>query len=48
MCQGSPLPPDVHRRRSFILAKARGGPDVVRENLAHLRRHLESLFPLAT
>jgi TetR/AcrR family transcriptional regulator, transcriptional repressor for nem operon len=29
---------------SFILAKAREGPEVVRENLAHLRRYLGVLF----
>lgn len=32
---------------SFIFAKARGGADVARENLAHLRRYLETLFPPA-
>jgi TetR/AcrR family transcriptional repressor of nem operon len=29
---------------SFIFAKAKQSPDVVRENLAHLRRYLETLF----
>lgn len=29
---------------SFIFAKARGGPEIVRGNAAHLRRSLESLF----
>ncbi len=29
---------------AFIFAKARQGPDVVRESLAHLRRYLEFLF----
>jgi TetR/AcrR family transcriptional regulator, transcriptional repressor for nem operon len=29
---------------SFIFAKSRQGPDVARENLAHLRRYLENLF----
>jgi TetR/AcrR family transcriptional regulator, transcriptional repressor for nem operon len=29
---------------SFILAKARQGPEVAVECLAHLRRHLEMLF----
>jgi len=29
---------------SFIFAKAKQGPEVVRENLAHLRRYLEMLF----
>jgi len=29
---------------SFIFAKAKQGPDVVRENLAHLRRYLCDLF----
>ncbi len=29
---------------SFILAKARQSPEVVRDNLAHLRRYLEALF----
>ena len=29
---------------SFILAKAKQGPEVVRENLAHLRRYLRVLF----
>jgi TetR/AcrR family transcriptional regulator, transcriptional repressor for nem operon len=29
---------------SFILAKARGSPAVVRENLSHLRRYLESIL----
>jgi len=28
----------------FIFAKAKQNPDVVRENLAHLRRYLETLF----
>lgn len=30
---------------SFIFAKAKNDADVARENLAHLRRFLESLFP---
>ena len=30
---------------SFIFAKAKNGADVARENLAHLRRYLVSLFP---
>jgi TetR/AcrR family transcriptional regulator, transcriptional repressor for nem operon len=30
---------------SFIFAKSKAGPDVARQNLAHLRRYLESLFP---
>ena len=29
---------------SFIFAKAKGGSEVARENLSHLRRYLESLF----
>jgi TetR/AcrR family transcriptional repressor of nem operon len=29
---------------AFILAKAKQGPDTVRESLAHLRRYLKSLF----
>lgn len=29
---------------SFIFAKAKQSPDVVRQNLAHLRRYLEGLF----
>ena len=29
---------------SFIFAKAKQSPDIVRSNLQHLRRHLESLF----
>jgi hypothetical protein len=29
---------------AFIFAKARQGPEVVQENLAHLRRYLELLF----
>jgi TetR/AcrR family transcriptional regulator, transcriptional repressor for nem operon len=29
---------------AFILAKAKQGPDTVRESLAHLRRYLRSLF----
>ena len=29
---------------SFIFAKAKGGSEVARENLGHLRRYLESLF----
>lgn len=29
---------------SFILAKAHGGPDVARENVAHLKRYFEILF----
>lgn len=33
---------------SFIYAKAKGGADVARANLAHLRRYLEQLFPVAT
>ncbi len=32
---------------SFIFAKAKNGADVARENLAHLRRYLEALFPPA-
>lgn len=32
---------------SFILAKAKNGADVARDNLAHLRRFLETLFPPA-
>ncbi len=32
---------------SFIFAKAKGDSEVVRENLRHLRRYLESLFPLS-
>lgn len=31
---------------AFVLAKARGGADVVRESLEHLRRYVEFLFPL--
>jgi TetR/AcrR family transcriptional repressor of nem operon len=31
---------------SFILAKAKQGPDVARESLAHLKRYLQSLFPI--
>jgi TetR/AcrR family transcriptional regulator, transcriptional repressor for nem operon len=30
---------------SFIFAKAQQGPEVVRDNLDHLRRYLLSLFP---
>lgn len=30
---------------SFVLAKARQGPEVVRESLAHLRRYLAFIFP---
>lgn len=30
---------------SFIFAKAKNGADVARDNLAHLRRYLEMLFP---
>jgi len=30
---------------SFIYAKAKQGPDVVRSNLAHLKRYLETIFP---
>jgi len=30
---------------SFMFAKAQQSPEVVRENLQHLRRYLESLFP---
>lgn len=30
---------------SFIQAKATGGADVARQNLAHLKRYLESIFP---
>jgi TetR/AcrR family transcriptional repressor of nem operon len=29
---------------AFIFAKAKQGPDVVRESLAHLRRYLEAIF----
>ena len=32
---------------SFIFAKAKNGAEVARDNLAHLRRYLESLFPPA-
>jgi TetR/AcrR family transcriptional repressor of nem operon len=32
---------------AFILAKAKQGPDTVRESLAHLRRYLKSLFGAA-
>jgi TetR/AcrR family transcriptional regulator, transcriptional repressor for nem operon len=30
---------------SFVFAKAKQSPEVVRENLVHLRRYLECLFP---
>ncbi len=30
---------------SFIFAKARQGPEIIRENIEHLRRHLQCLFP---
>ena len=30
---------------SFIFAKAKEGSQVARENLSHLRRYLEGLFP---
>jgi len=33
---------------AFILAKARGGPDIARECVAHLRRYIEQLFPRTT
>ncbi len=33
---------------SFIFAKAKQSPDVVHENLEHLRRYLQVLFPIAT
>lgn len=29
---------------SFVLAKAHGGPDIARENVAHLKRYFELLF----
>ena len=29
---------------SFVFAKAKQSPEVVRENLAHLKRYLETLF----
>jgi hypothetical protein len=29
---------------AFIFAKAKQGPEVVRESLAHLRRSLEAIF----
>lgn len=29
---------------AFILAKAKGGPDVARDSVAHLRRYIEHLF----
>jgi TetR/AcrR family transcriptional repressor of nem operon len=29
---------------AFVLAKARGGPEVARESVAHLRRYIELLF----
>jgi TetR/AcrR family transcriptional repressor of nem operon len=32
---------------AFILAKAKGGPDVAREMIAHLRRYVEMLFSTA-
>lgn len=32
---------------SFIFAKAKNGAAVARDNLAHLRRYLEALFPPA-
>lgn len=32
---------------SFIFAKAKNGAEVARDNLAHLRRYLEMLFPPA-
>lgn len=30
---------------AFIFAKAKQGPEVARESLAHLRRYLELQFP---
>jgi TetR/AcrR family transcriptional repressor of nem operon len=30
---------------SFIFAKAKQGPQVIRENLQHLRRYIQILFP---
>ena len=29
---------------SFVLAKAKGGPEIARENVAHLKRYFEMLF----
>jgi TetR/AcrR family transcriptional regulator, transcriptional repressor for nem operon len=29
---------------AFVLAKAKGGPEVARDCVAHLRRYLEQLF----
>jgi len=33
---------------AFILAKAKGGPDVARDSVAHLRRYIEHLFQRPT
>ena len=33
---------------AFILAKAKGGPDVARDSVAHLRRYIEQLFQRPT
>jgi TetR/AcrR family transcriptional repressor of nem operon len=33
---------------AFILAKAKGGPEIARECVAHLRRYIEQLFPRTT
>jgi TetR/AcrR family transcriptional repressor of nem operon len=33
---------------SFIFAKAKQSPEVVRQNLEHLRRYLQGLFPITT
>lgn len=33
---------------AFVLAKAKGGPEIARECVAHLRRYIEQLFPRTT
>jgi TetR/AcrR family transcriptional repressor of nem operon len=33
---------------AFILAKAKGGPEIARDSVAHLRRYIEHLFQRPT